>query len=40
MYTIQKLNKISSKGLKLFPTEEYEVASEITNPDAIIVRSF
>lgn len=40
MYTVQKLNKISSKGLRLFPTEKYEVASEITNPDAILIRSF
>ncbi len=39
MYKIQKLNKISSEGLKLFPTEKYEYATEIINPDAIIVRS-
>ncbi len=40
MYKIQTLNKISTKGLELFPRELYEVASEIINPDAIIVRSF
>ena len=40
MFTIQKLNNISSQGLDLFSTERYEVASEISNPDAIIVRSF
>jgi D-3-phosphoglycerate dehydrogenase len=40
MYKIQTLNKISSIGLKDFPREEYEVASEFQNPDAIILRSF
>ncbi len=40
MYKIQTLNKISPKGLELFPRDKYEVASEIINPDAIIVRSF
>lgn len=40
MFTIKVLNKISSKGLDLFPREEYEIASEIQNPDAILVRSF
>ncbi len=40
MYKIQTLNKISTLGLELFPREEYEVASEILNPDAVVVRSF
>ena len=40
MYKIQTLNKISPKGLDLFPRDNYEVASEISNPDAIILRSF
>ncbi|MBD3393895.1 MAG: 3-phosphoglycerate dehydrogenase [Chitinivibrionales bacterium] len=39
MFKIQTLNKISSKGLELLPREGYEIASEILNPDAIIVRS-
>jgi len=39
MYKIQKLNKISSKGLALMPDDRYENASEIINPDAILVRS-
>ena len=39
MYKIQTLNKISSKGLEQFPRDQYEIASEILNPDAIIVRS-
>jgi D-3-phosphoglycerate dehydrogenase len=33
------MNKISSLGLDLFPRDRYEVASEIPNPDAILVRS-
>jgi D-3-phosphoglycerate dehydrogenase len=39
MHKIQTLNKISPAGLELFPREEYEVASEIMHPDAILVRS-
>ena len=40
MYKIQTLNKISTLGLELFPRGSYEIASEIVNPDAIVVRSF
>ena len=40
MNKIQTLNKISPVGLELFPRDEYEVASEIPNPDAIVLRSF
>lgn len=39
MFKIQKLNKISPLGLALFPTDKYEYATEIGNPDAILVRS-
>lgn len=39
MFKIQTLNKIPPKGLELFPRDNYEVASEIPNPDAILVRS-
>ncbi len=39
MFTIQTLNKISSKGLNLLPRDNYEIATEIQNPDAILVRS-
>ena len=39
MYKVQTLNKISSKGLNHFPLDNYEVASDINNPDAILVRS-
>lgn len=40
MYKVQTLNKISSQGLDLLPRDFYEYASEISEPDAIIVRSF
>lgn len=40
MFKIQTLNKISSAGLSLLPYDNYESASEISNPDAILVRSF
>lgn len=39
MYKIQTLNKISPKGLEHFPRDSYEVASDINNADAILVRS-
>ena len=39
MYKIQTLNNISSKGLDLLPRDKYEVASEFTSPDGILVRS-
>lgn len=39
MYKIQTLDRISSKGLDNFPRDDYEIASEIVNPDAILVRS-
>lgn len=39
MFKIQTLNKISTIGIDLFPRDHYEIASEILNPDAIIVRS-
>jgi D-3-phosphoglycerate dehydrogenase / 2-oxoglutarate reductase len=39
MYKILTLNNISVKGLDRLPRERYEVASEISHPDAILVRS-
>ncbi|MBP5443845.1 MAG: phosphoglycerate dehydrogenase [Treponema sp.] len=39
MYKIQTLDRISSKGLDNFPRDDYEIASEIVKPDAILVRS-
>ena len=39
MVKIQTLNNISPVGLEKLPREGYEVSSEMTNPDAILVRS-
>jgi D-3-phosphoglycerate dehydrogenase len=39
MYKILTLNNISAVGLDRFPRASYEVASEISHPDAILVRS-
>ncbi len=40
MFKIQTLNNISGKGLQRLPSESYEVASEVDQPDAIMLRSF
>jgi D-3-phosphoglycerate dehydrogenase / 2-oxoglutarate reductase len=40
MYKVLTLNNIALAGLRRFPRERYEVASEITHPDAIILRSY
>jgi len=40
MYKILTLNNISVKGLDRFPRDHYELASEISHPDAVLVRSF
>jgi len=39
MYKILTLNNISVAGLERLPREQYEVASEIQHPDAILLRS-
>jgi len=39
MFKIQTLNNISVVGLDRLPRDRYEIASEISNPDAILVRS-
>jgi D-3-phosphoglycerate dehydrogenase / 2-oxoglutarate reductase len=39
MFKIQTLNNISVLGLERLPRERYEVASEISHPDAVMVRS-
>ena len=38
-FRILTLNNIAAVGLKRFPAETYQVAAEITDPDAILVRS-
>jgi D-3-phosphoglycerate dehydrogenase len=40
MYKVQTLNNIAVAGLRRLPRERYEVASEIANPDAILLRSY
>ena len=40
MFKIQTLNKIDTEGLNLFPLSNYEIASELPGPDAIVLRSF
>ncbi|MBL3527913.1 MAG: phosphoglycerate dehydrogenase [gamma proteobacterium endosymbiont of Lamellibrachia anaximandri] len=40
MYKILTLNNISGAGLDRLPREKYEVASEVTHPDGILLRSY
>ena len=39
MFRIQTLNQIALTGLERFPRDRYEVASELGQPDAILLRS-
>ncbi|MCL2326796.1 MAG: 3-phosphoglycerate dehydrogenase [Proteobacteria bacterium] len=39
MYKIQTLNKISAQGLSLFPADRYTIGSDLSDADAILVRS-
>lgn len=39
MFNIQTLNKISKYGTDNFDTAKYNIADEVQNPDAIMVRS-
>ena len=40
MFKVLTLNNISITGLERLPRENYEVASEVQHPDAVLVRSF
>jgi len=40
MYKILTLNNIAVAGLRRFPRNRYEVASEVGHPDAVILRSY
>ncbi|MDX1655716.1 MAG: NAD(P)-dependent oxidoreductase, partial [Candidatus Competibacteraceae bacterium] len=40
MYKILTLNNIAVAGLERLPRDRYEVASEISRPDAVLLRSF
>lgn len=39
MYKVLTLNSIAVEGLRRLPRDRYEVASEITHPDAVLLRS-
>ena len=39
MYKVLTLNQISVKGLDKLPRENYEIASEFSSPDAVLLRS-
>ncbi|MCL1822000.1 MAG: 3-phosphoglycerate dehydrogenase family protein [Prolixibacteraceae bacterium] len=40
MYNILTLNKIDPQGLNRFPCENYRISSEVSNPDAVVLRSY
>lgn len=40
MPKIMKLDKISADGLSVFPLDQYEIGTEIAQPDAVLLRSF
>ncbi|WP_149497882.1 phosphoglycerate dehydrogenase [Roseiconus lacunae] len=40
MYKILTLNNISVKGLERLPREKYEISSDTSSPDAVMLRSF
>ncbi|MDD5456201.1 MAG: phosphoglycerate dehydrogenase [Candidatus Margulisbacteria bacterium] len=40
MYKVLTLNKIEKEGLNLLSLDDYEIGTEIANPDAILLRSF
>lgn len=40
MYKVLTLNNISAEGLERLPRQDYEVSSESSEPDAILLRSF
>ena len=39
MYKILTFNNISAKGLDRFPRERFEISSEVSQPDAVLLRS-
>ena len=40
MFKVLTLNNIAVEGLRRLPREHYETGSGVTNPDAVILRSF
>jgi D-3-phosphoglycerate dehydrogenase len=39
LFSVRTFNKISRVGLTRFPPDMYQVASELSNPDSILLRS-
>ena len=39
MKQIQLLNNIAQSGVAIFPQEQYTVATDVSDPDAVLVRS-
>ncbi len=39
LFKIQKINNLSSRGLDRFPTATYDLSTDTTSPDAIMLRS-
>lgn len=39
MYQVRTYNKISNKGLSLFPEQKYKVGEDVGSPEAILLRS-
>ena len=39
MHRIQTFNQISELGLERFPVQQFEVGAEVTDPEAILLRS-
>lgn len=40
MYKVLTLNKIDPQGLSHFPNEKYQTGNDVSEPDAIVLRSF
>ena len=40
MYKLQTLNQISQTGLKQLSPDQYRIGDDISDPDAVILRSF
>ncbi len=40
MFNVLTLNNISNKGLNIFPKTSYKIATQIKDPDAILLRSY
>ncbi len=40
MFKVQTLNKIATTGLDLLPRGDYEISTEMTSPNAILLRSY